>query len=371
MSSVYATVADPDKWQEFCDVIFAYTGAPILFFAHNIDADLSLGIIGGGVDPSELERYHQHFADQNPWMERNQTMPVGMVGVSEQAVARENLIKTEFYNDWLRRQDNAIGGPAMICHRDSDRLAALALCIDANRFDDLLNPSRTFLEQISPHLTRCVEMSKLLARGNGSQTGHLENARQAVILIHQSGRVANVNKAGKNLIESSRIISLTSQEHLASRNDNVRSFISKAVGAIHERSFAKIPDPLQVGVPGLGSCVFQLHVFPEDSSQGFPVSAWSDPVAGAIIISSPDGLGVTPDYSQIISAFGATKAEIRLAQALIKGQSLNDYADQNNLSRHTVRNQMRSLRLKTDSTDKTDFIRKMHNLASPFSARIK
>ena len=294
-------------------------------------------------------------------------MPVGFVGVSEQAVAREKLTKTEFYNDWLRHQDNTIGGPAMICHRDDESIAAMALCIDERHFDRVLEPTKRFLEQISPHLTRCAKMSKLLARGNGSQARHLESARQAVVLFYRSGQVADVNKAGNMLIESNKVISLTAQDNLTSHDDQVRSFISRAVSAVHTGNLASVPNPLRVVFKGHGPCVFQLHIFPEGADLQFPVSAWSDPIAGAIVISSPDGLGAVPDYCKIVGAFGATKAEARLAQQLIEGQSLNDYADQNKLSRHTVRNQMRSLRLKTDSTDKADFIRKMLNLASPFS----
>ena len=127
MEAVYATVTDSTKWQDLCDELSTHLSSPIMFFGHNVGSDESLGIMGGGLDPHELKRYHQYFADKNAWMHMNVAMPVGMVGISDQALPQEELFKTEFYNDWLRHQENIIGGPAMICHRGPDSFAALAL----------------------------------------------------------------------------------------------------------------------------------------------------------------------------------------------------------------------------------------------------
>ena len=65
-------------------------------------------------------------------------------------------------------------------------------------------------------------------------------------------------------------------------------------------------------------------------------------------------------------SLGATPAEALLAEAIISGQSLYDFADTNSLSRHTVRNQMRALLQKTSTSSQTDFVRKMYMLSSPF-----
>ena len=65
-----------------------------MMFGHNLSANESLGVIGGGFDPYELVRYHENYADQNPWMHMNAATPVGQVGISDQTLDQQELFKT-------------------------------------------------------------------------------------------------------------------------------------------------------------------------------------------------------------------------------------------------------------------------------------
>ncbi|MNV18232.1 hypothetical protein D3C71_1090530 [compost metagenome] len=57
------------------------------------------------------------------------------------------------------------------------------------------------------------------------------------------------------------------------------------------------------------------------------------------------------------SLYGLTPAEARLAQALVNGLSLQEYADQQSVSIHTVRSQFRTIATKADVGRQTDFVR--------------
>ncbi len=347
-------------------MLYQHTKSPTLFFAYHETAGESLGVLGGGIDPHELQRFHQHFAEINPWAIYNKIIPVGVVGNSEQALSRRNLVKTEFYNDWMRRQDDIIGGTALICHRDGEKFSAITLNCPVNQYDHMNPYNLGFLNDLAPHLARCIEMSKLLANDHGDKYWHLDCAGQAVFLISKSGRIGHANRAAEQLLSSDDPILQSSRDSMVSSNDNLRGFIKTAISAMRKSTFQSLPSPLPVVFRNFGTCLFHAHVFPEAAGPQFPASVWSDPIAGAIIVAGCSGFNQVPDYHGIVTAFGATGAEARLAQAIMEGQSLYDYADEYKLSRYTVRNQMRALRQKSRTNDKTAFVRMMLKLASPF-----
>lgn len=113
-------------WQVFCDALNFVSIVPVMMFGHNLASNESTGLLGGGLDPVELAAHHAHFTDKNPWMQMNAVMPTGMVGVSDQALERPDLFKTEFYYVWLRRQEDIVAGPFMMCHRTTNTSVGLA-----------------------------------------------------------------------------------------------------------------------------------------------------------------------------------------------------------------------------------------------------
>ena len=366
LSAVYSAALDDGLWQKFCDVLSEKAQAPIMMMGHNFGADDSLGAMGGGYDPYFLKTYDEHYIHINPWMGMIGAMPTGMVGMSDQACERERLFKTEFYNDWLRPQGNVIGGPATICHRDEEKVFALTMSCRADKYDQTMVRGYDLFQRIGPHVSRAIELSSLLVVEKSNLNVYLGSGTHAVIFIHRSGKIGNINAAGENLLRRGKLLSRGGNGELVSENDTVQAFLLRAASAIHRGHFAGMPGPVACNDKQFGTCMFHAHIFPEDTPFQFPASVWSDPVAGAIVVTGRYGL--KPSYQHQLAAFGATRAEIRLGTAVLEGETLSEFADRNQVSRHTVRNQMRALLLKTGSRNQSGFILKMLRLKSPFSA---
>lgn len=366
LSAVYAAATNPRMWQDVCDALTKHTTVPVMMFGHNLKTDESLGIIAAGIDPAELERYHQHFADLNPWMHMNLAIPVGTVGLSDVALERSELFRTEFYNDWLRHQEDVVAGPAMICHRSKDRLVAMAAACRARGVDDTLPDSHGTFVALAPHLSRTIGLSSTLANSDGTSYAHLDASRHAVILVRRSGRVAHLNKAARYLNITDPVLTINRSERLSTANEMLAGYIAAARQAISRNSPAELPRPRALSDPRHGHLIIHAHIFPTDADHDFPCIAWSDPIAGAFVITGTLGLDPDGDFAQIARSLGATPAEAQLAQAISNGSAINDYANEKSLSRHTVRNQMRALLHKTETRNQTEFVRKMLMLMSPF-----
>jgi len=366
VSLIYAAATDNSMWQNVCDELNRYTGAPIKMFGHSVRTYDSLGLIGAGWDPAELDRYHHHFGDLNPWMQMDVAMPVGMVGVSDQALPRENLFKTEFYNDWLRPQEDIIAGSAMVCYRSNDKFIAMVGACRARDADAALPEIIGLLKTLSSHITQSITISTVLQNESNGSMQHLEVCRHGVLLVHRSGKIGFVNSAAEYFLSASSLASITPRNRLRTKDESLQDFFNRAVGAMRRADFSGLPKPAAISIPHHGPGIIHCHIFPELVDLKFPESVWSDPVAGAFVIAGPTGFDPPPTWHDIARSFGATSAEARLAQGLMQGHSLYEIADANTLSRHTVRNQMRALLYKTETRRQRDFVLLMHSLSSPF-----
>lgn len=337
-------------------------------FGHAFNSHDSLGLVGGNIDPVHLRSYEEHYGAINPWMSMNLKLKPGFVGVSDWALPRRDLIKTEFYNDWLRHQNDAIAGPAMICHRSARKFVSVAASGKKRTVDAELPKMIDIMRSLSPHILRCVDISATLGNGSGSTPAHLNASRHAIVFIHRSGRAGFANDAATALLKTSDLLSILPKHGIGSTDPVVSNHLVRAVAAISNEAIGELPAPLTVHADGLGQCTVHSHIFPASGHQEFPENVWADPVAGALVVTGFGGLSGDFSAERISQSFGATPAEAKLAGAVIRGQSLYEYADENALSRHTVRNQMRALLAKSGSRDQIDFVRKIHLCISPFTA---
>ncbi len=367
LSLVYEAATDNNKWPDFCEALNRASGSPVKMFGHSTKSYESLGLIGAGWDPQGLDQYHQYYAALNPWMHMDLALPVGAVGTSDLALRRDELVKTEFYNDWLRHQEDIIAGPAMICYRSPEKFVAMVAACRRSGVDSTLPQMVDLLQALAPHITHAISISSTLANGNGVSIGHLESSPHAIFLINRSGRVAYQNAGAQTLLQHDQMLKIGANGRLTSRDEAMNAHLKKCASASHTQNFEALPGPRQFRSNRFGSCLVHTHIFPSAATHDFPGAVWSDPVAGALVITGSFGLNGGQDFTEIAEALGASRAEARLAAGLMRGLTLYQFADANNLSRHTVRNQIRALFAKTGTSSQMQLVQKLHSLASPFN----
>jgi DNA-binding CsgD family transcriptional regulator len=366
LSQIYGAATDNSKWVAVCDELNRITDCPVQLFGHSMRTHESIGSIGAGIAPESQITYRDYFGGMNPWMHMNLEMAAGEVGVSDQALDRQDLFQTEFYNDWLRPQDNVVAGAGMVCYRSAQRFAMIAITCRKRIVDDSLPVAEKVLAALSPHLRRSIEMSGALMNGGGRSMQHLQASRHGVILVHNSGRAGFANAAATRFLDETCALSVGYDGRLTGLDAAMQSHLDRSVRAMQDKAYDTPFSPLTFRTAAFGTCVLHAHPFPESCEHDFPEAVWSDPVVGCYVIAGRLGIDAGSDVASLARALGATPAEAHLAQALMDGHTLNDYADAKQLSRHTVRNQMRALLSKTGMSSQMDFVRHLHQLSSPF-----
>lgn len=367
LSSLYSTATDNDEWRRFCRRFCRHTGNPITMFGHDLNTGQSLGFVAGGWDEAWLQSYFDYYGHLNPWMDLNLATKAGQIGVSDHALPRAELYKTEYYNDWLRPQDNIVAGAAMTCHRTDRNFVALGSACRASEADDDLQRLVELLNFLAPHIIRTINISSTLSDGAGVSIRHLEASRCAILLVHRSGRIGYRNQAAEELLRRQNGLAVRGG-NLSCADENVRNQIRNCISTISRQAYDELPSPILINTANGGLGMLHAHIFPDEGPQDFPEAIWSDPVSGALVATDHGGLREDCSVRQIVRAFGCSPAEARLAEAVAGGETLPEYGERIGLSRNTVRNQMQALLQKTDTHSQIEFASLVARLSSPFVA---
>ncbi|MEM8574006.1 MAG: hypothetical protein AAGF48_05150 [Pseudomonadota bacterium] len=365
----YGTATNPGLWPKFCEALNRLSGSPIKLIGHNIASGQNIGFLSAGWDPDFLARYRAYYGALNPWMHMNLALQTGDVGVSDKALPRAELIKTEFYNDWLRPQEGIIAGPAMMCHRSHDKFVLLVAASRAKDAERTLEANVDLFQQLAPHLSRALVIGRALADARGKQGLQLDPSRYAVAYIRRSGQTDFADQEAEHVFRDLAGVHVGVRGQMTAAREDVRQFLKHSIHAMTEQDYSSLPPPVAVQSKALGVGLLQPHIVPSDTEHGFPLVCWSNPIVGAFVLTSRRQLGDQGGREEALydlaCALGATPAEARLAQAVAMGERLSTFAARTGVSPATARNQMQALLHKTGTRSQAQFVSHILSLWSP------
>ena len=352
---IYRAAGEPSTWSEVLERLGAALGGCLgAIHYQNTVSKWSNVTINWAMDPAAVEAY-AYYATINPWWTRTELIAEGNVFTTEMLYPDELLLRTEFYDGWLRTQDvhRGIGGTIL----KSGTLAAnlsIMRPTQAAQFDE---KDLELVRVLMPHLQRAFQLHnriQALERKGNAAADALDQLQQGVVLLDAKGRVLLVNRAATALFAAEKTLQLNARGLLAANsaeNRQLNALIQGAIatgsgngshsGGAMSISRADFRQPLQILVMPLRTAALYLG---KDL-----------PVAG-IFISDPEKRPVS-DNELLRQLYGLTPAESRLAQMLAAGESLNDAAEKLRVATSTVRSQLKSIFAKTNTHRQSDLVR--------------
>jgi len=255
--------------------------------------------------------------------------------------------------------------------RDTKSMVALTSAVSSKTEDTICEVAEPLLRRLYPHIHKSIKMANALALeqsgSNADITRQLECYRRAVFTLRASGRIAWHNNAGEFLLNQGTLL-LSHHGMLNSRHTKLSNWLDNIIKDSKQENSGYSVFPLLIDCSVNGRIIFHWHKLTQREIAGkFPATIWSDPVVGMLVVCGLDDLNNDDDVGlNLAKAFGATTAESKLAAAVFRGLTLYEYAELNELSRHTVRNQMRALLAKAGVRSQQEFVLLMLKLDSPF-----
>lgn len=348
IASLYEAAAEPALWTNALNNIAEAAGTPssIVYTAGRRPEDG--GIWTGSAAVLEMmDDFTNYYVDHDVWRQVLLTRYGGRPGIyiSDEMYPCEDLVKTEFYNDFLRRQE--VGRLVGMIHEDI--IVSVHRRIKDSPFDDkVVSICRT----LAPHVKRAYQLHDRL---HAAKQRHvlLEAALNAdpvaQFLVDGSGRILHMNGAASILVIRRECITSVQGRLVAispSKAPALAAMISAAARTTSRRGDA-LSIAKEHGRP------YQIVVAPLGDRHSGQV---------LVTINDPDA-ETPPDLATLLQKlYDLTPAEARVCLALLEDLSPAEIAERFNVSRTTVVSQLRSIFGKTETSRQSQLVRLLQSI---------
>lgn len=351
VEAIYEAAVAPDLWSaalgRLCD---HYGGGQGLLVWHDLAAGNGKLPIAVGQEQRWTTAYNEHFAQRNPWLKNLKRRLVGRAVPAEFMLERPELVKTEFYHDFLRPQ-GLMTGVGLTVHQDKDRFIAVSV-LHGDLEEDVHQSNVAFLGRLSPHFRRAIGISRQMAEVDFCRRMAEEGFNRLAtgfVLLRQSGRVLFMNAEAERICHADDGLGHSGGKIVAERACD-QSKLSAAIA--DASSVAGAPDVVSVSRRS-GRRPYSVLALPMRP----PASLFHDDLRGAaLFISDPESRHL-PRIEDLRRAFDLTRAEARLLQKLLDGSDVASAASALDLSTHTVRTQLRALFRKMNCSRQSELVR--------------
>jgi DNA-binding CsgD family transcriptional regulator len=363
---IYAAAADPVRWHDVLDGLRRACGGGMgMFNMHDVAVHNGSLMAAARMDPAWHAAYDNYYAARNPWLRNLPKRPVGVAVPAEFMLDRSELTKTEFYNDFLRPQ-GLLSGVGVTLLQDHKRFVVLSV-LYSGKLAERARANVTLVQRLTPHLVRASQITRQLAAAEFRwqvAEASLEGLAAGVVILDAAGRMVFANSSANRIVREHDGLSFDRDGRLraAGAADDVRlkDLVTRAVSYIGGKpgSAQGASGVLSVARPS-GQRAYSLLVSPLHP----PASIFQGiDRAVAIFISDPaQPLSFAADT--LMTLFGLTAAEARLAARLAAGDALDAIADDLGIAKETARNQVKAIFAKTGTHRQAELVAILARLA--------
>jgi DNA-binding CsgD family transcriptional regulator/PAS domain-containing protein len=304
-------------------------------------------------DPAYVRTYLDHWASRNTTWQRAAQEPTGAILRGYEHITREELVRTEFYNDWIRPQeiDWVLGAKLL----QEGSTSAILTTYRPLRLGDFDAEQIAFWRAFVPHLQRALQLQLRLATLEAKSASSLEvlnRLRQGVLLVDAAAKVIFANRSAEAIFtEGDGLRSGAFGLHAATpaATAALRKLIAECAGGGKdlEGSGGPIALPRAPGRKPLNGLVIPLRA----------TTGWlhfSRPAA-IVFITDPEREHAVRKAG-LQRQFGLTQAEAAFVIAILRGEGLQASADALGISVTTARTHLTHVFEKTGTRRQAELV---------------
>lgn len=360
IENIYDASLNPALWPAFLEKFADSTsGTTTTIFLQDLDAQR--GSINAAIrfDPLYQRLYEEYYSKLNVWLvcEGATTYKQGQIVIGQAYVPDDVLIRTEYYNDFLRRLNifHTFGTPVI----KEQSMLSIFTSLRPRETGPYGADESKLLSTLIPHLQRAMKLHHHLAdldRTTKASWNVLERLNVGVIVVKDKGKIVFANNIAEQIINQKDGIHVQNGGLTAQSSTDamvLRKLVAEAIetsagkgiaagGEIHIRR-PSLRRPYFVSVSPF---ICKTAEFPCDESYGI------------VFIQDSEKKNET-SQQMLRHLFNFTYAEAKVAAKLLEGKSISEVAEEIQISQSTVRTQLKSLFLKTSTNRQSDLIRRL------------
>lgn len=355
INHIHAAMRGEGSWCTFLDEVrrIAPNGQAFLFY-HDMTAGSGALSLSSGLGPESSGAYSTYYSRLNPFMPHAARRPLGRVVRSDDMLAREDLKRCEYYNDFLKPLDIETGFGVTVTRNGHCNFMFSIMCADLG--DAKAEEVRACVQALVPSLEKAFRQARVSPCSAGHPLQGVTLDRFGILRLGPGGAIYAVNEVALRIVDSTPSV----------RIDRGRRLVCSA---------PVLGEAVAAAMAGWGSTeafVHVLHLPRDGAALPLRVTVIRSAVDEAAFFRGPECLVCIEDpawwLGEAVEAFGdmhgLTRAERRIVLALANGFSSEEIAEAAGISGQTVRSHLRHVFVRTGLHRQVDLVRHVCLLAS-------
>lgn len=268
---------------------------------------------------------------------------------SDEVIAYDDLVRTEFYADWMAPQDMDFGISLEISGGGD---AALHFAIlRSRRRGRFEGDEATLCRTLATHLRRALIIAERLGVAEGALAACLDQydaVATGVLLVEPTGRLRFANREGERLLSAGDGIALAGGRATC-RDGRAEAALRAGIAAATRTDGDRT------------ATAFSVPRWERHAPLSITVSPAGNAAEGRIalvLVHDPERRG-GPDPDALRAVWGLTPSEARLAAALCEGLSVADHARRQDIALTTALSHLKAVFAKMDVSRQSHLIRRL------------
>jgi DNA-binding CsgD family transcriptional regulator len=342
---IYAALLGEAPWEDFLDRLSrSLPGGKTTLFHHDVRKARGAWELSSGLGQDVVAEYARHYSRLNPWMPAASVRKIGQGVVAEQMLPREEFVKTEFYNDFFRREigESAVGVTIVREHGCSFLLSTTTSRADPDANRDAADR----LTRLAPHLQRAFRHFRRNSRQRAIEdigVSLFDAIDVGLVIVGDARKLKAISATGQRMVESGCGVGVTPLGLVKNAQADADAMLARML----DRGFSGANTAAFV----VGQWKLTLIRLSQDR-----ISAYFDGPTVVMLIERPAAkTRVGVEY--FANTHRLTAAEKRALEGLVSGKRISEIADDAMLSRETIRSQVKSVFAKTGASSQIELIR--------------
>lgn len=341
---IYAAMLGEQDWEQFVSQLARASpdGCALMFSYDRRRGEPAVTILQGR-DTDTRDQLEQHYGVLNPYAPYCMVKPLGVGVVGDQMLSRDRLIRTEFFNDYMVK--NGLTSTVGIAVDRSDDFTILISTATRQNDDSEQRRLAAQYSRLAPHLRRAAAFYRRNAPSRmATELGAsiYDAADVGTILVSSSLRIVSMSGAAERLL--SPYLAFDQAGRVRLPGDGPQTALRSMSAARYDG-----PQSLTFTFEGLQLTLVKI-------SRGGVIGLFDD--CGVAILARRNPLiDQQLSVETMRRAYGLTPAEVRVLQAVILGHTTAEIARSFTRSRETIRSQIKSIYIKTNTTGRMHLLR--------------
>ncbi|MBB4216543.1 DNA-binding CsgD family transcriptional regulator/PAS domain-containing protein [Rhizobium sp. BK212] len=335
---IYGSLFGECNWQDFLDRVAQTSpnGKAALHY-HDLASPIAHVPYVSGFSRTEVDQFSSHFASVNPWIPRLSVVPVGQGVCGDEIFPRKDLLKSEFYNDWLKGQAGCETSIGVSIIREETRTFVLSTCT-SSADPDFNKAAAGRYTILAPHLKRAFDFIRkrdLLAPEKQATQTLLDSIGAGLIYVSEQGRARQWNKSAEAFVEAGFPVHIAPDGRLALQCETsaaVLDFLTSRKGVQTK--------PHTAIVKGKNKANYRITLVRLQSD------AFTEFLEGPTVAVIIEPMMTTPFSERrdfLMETYKLTATEMRIASSIASGRSPKEVAVADHISYETVRTHLRNI----------------------------